>query len=100
MLLAHAVEDLKWVPVNVARDVKKFKAGDPYRTAVKDCVQWLHSRAAAMNDGRATAILDSAAFNLGSEAKARGHIDGRHGGMPPPLVANDVARMTDSGEAP
>lgn len=45
------------------------KAADEKRAAyyrgVRACVQWLHLRAAEMNDPHAKALLNSAAFSLG-----------------------------------
>jgi NAD(P)H-dependent FMN reductase len=38
-----------------------------YAAAWKDAIEWLQNRAAAMNDEKATAILNSAAFALGSQ---------------------------------
>ena len=38
---------------------------DGYRAATKDAIQWLHDRAAEMNDPKARDVLHSAAFNLG-----------------------------------
>lgn len=42
---------------------------DGYRHAVGYCVEWLHQRAEEMNDPAAKAILNSAAWNLGNDAK-------------------------------
>jgi hypothetical protein len=39
------------------------------REAIKWAVTWLHQRALEMNDPHAKAILNSAAFNMGSDAK-------------------------------
>lgn len=39
------------------------------RSAQKRAVQWLHDRAASMNDPHAKSILDSAAFSYGGECK-------------------------------
>lgn len=41
-----------------------YRAG--HRRAMRACVAWLHERAQAMNDPKATAILNSAAFDLGN----------------------------------
>lgn len=53
-----------------------------HRHGVRACVQWLHQRAREMNDPKATAILNSAAFNLGAEASharegCRCHYEGK-----------------------
>jgi hypothetical protein len=40
-----------------------------YRSAAKDAVQWLHERAASMNDPHAVQVLNSAATNLGWDIK-------------------------------
>lgn len=42
-----------------------------YRHAVGWCVEWLHQRAKEMNDEHAKGILNSAAWNLGNDAKRR-----------------------------
>ncbi len=39
------------------------------REGVKWAVTWLHKRAGAMNDWHAQAILNTAAFNMGFDAK-------------------------------
>lgn len=39
------------------------------RNAIKWAIQFLHERAKAMNDPHATAVLNSAAFNMGTAAK-------------------------------
>ena len=39
------------------------------RNGIKACVEWLHDRAAEMNDPHARAILNSAAFGLGVQFK-------------------------------
>lgn len=48
----------------------QFKDG--YRCASKDAVEWLHARAALMNDPHAQQILNSAAFNLGTDCALNG----------------------------
>ena len=39
------------------------------RAGIKWAITWLHARAKEMNDPAAKAILDTAAFNMGVEAK-------------------------------
>lgn len=39
------------------------------RAGVKWAISWLHERAIEMNDERARAFLNSAAFNMGVDAK-------------------------------
>lgn len=39
------------------------------RAGVKWAITWLHDRANEMNDPHAKAILNTAAFNLGADAK-------------------------------
>lgn len=67
----------------VPRRSADFRAG--HRRAVRACVAWLHRQAADMNDPRAKAILDAAAFQLGTTAaqKRRGCICPTHGDMRP-----------------
>jgi NAD(P)H-dependent FMN reductase len=38
-----------------------------YRAATKDAIDWLHRRAAEMNDPKARDVLNSAAFSYGQE---------------------------------
>lgn len=42
------------------------------RAGVKWAITWLHARAAEMNDPPARAILNSAAFNMGHDARNDG----------------------------
>lgn len=42
-----------------------------YRHAAKDAIEWLHQRAASMNDPHAKTILNGAAFELGVELSRR-----------------------------
>lgn len=42
------------------------------RDGLRYAINWLHQRAEAMNDEKAKAILNSAAFNLGNEIR-EGH---------------------------
>lgn len=46
-------------------------SGRDFKPGILFAVQWLHERAASMNDPHAKAILNSAAFHLG-RARARG----------------------------
>jgi len=41
------------------------------REAVKWAIDWLHQRAKEMNDQNARAILNTAAFNMGVDAKRK-----------------------------
>lgn len=41
------------------------------REAVKWAIEWLHRRAKEMNDPHAQAILNTAAFNMGVDAKEK-----------------------------
>lgn len=40
---------------------------DGRRNAIRACVRWLHERASQMNDPHAKAVLNSAAFALGTD---------------------------------
>lgn len=42
---------------------------DGHRNGVKWAIEWLHRRAKEMNDPHAKEILNTAAFNMGVEAK-------------------------------
>jgi len=39
------------------------------REGIKWAIMWLHARAKEMNDPHAVAVLNSAAFNMGVDAK-------------------------------
>jgi len=44
---------------------------DGYQRAVKDCITWLHERAAVMKDPHATQVLNSVAFWLSVDNSER-----------------------------
>jgi len=43
---------------------------DGRRNGIKACVEWLHNEAKRMNNPEAEAILNTAAFNLGTDLKS------------------------------
>jgi hypothetical protein len=67
------------------------------RNAIKACVEWLHARAAEMNDPHARNVLNSAAFDMGRTFK-----DGGSTVLTAPSASGDGKPQepdTDAGEA-
>ena len=61
----------------MSNNVRERQIG--FNQGVRSCIAWLHQRAAEMNDPHAKAVLNSAAFNLGTDKPSPPNTEGHQG---------------------